>query len=65
MLPDHLKTLEATVFDRNQEVGTASLDVEKKGRFTGNASACTNTPSSSTCSSNTRRAAIFPPSSVA
>jgi hypothetical protein len=65
VLPDHLKTLVATVFVRNQEVGIAPLEVEKKGRFACNASACTNTPFSSTCSNNARRAAISPPSSVA
>jgi hypothetical protein len=65
VLPDHLKPLVATVLDGNQQVGSALLEVEKKGRFACNASACTNTPSRATCSSNARRAVISPPSWVA
>ena len=62
---DHLKTLVAAVFHRDQEVGATLFEVEKKGRFACNASACTSSPSSSTRSSSWRSAAISPPASVA
>ena len=65
VLPDHLKPLVATVLDGNQEVGSALLEVEKKGRFACNASACTNSPLSSIRSRSRRRASISLPVSVA
>ncbi len=62
---DHLRSFAATVFDGDQEVGAALLEVVKKPRFACSASACTNKPSSSTGSRSCRRAAISPPASVA
>jgi hypothetical protein len=62
---DDLKCHAATVFDGDQEVGAALLEVAKKPQFACSASACTNTPSSSTRSRSCRRAAISPPASVA
>lgn len=64
-ITDQLKPPAATVFDRNQEVGTTLLEVEEKGRFACSASACTNKPLSSTRSSSSRKALISLPLSVA
>jgi len=43
-IADQLKPFAATVFYRDQEVGITLLEIEKKGRFACNASACTNSP---------------------
>ena len=64
-IADQLKTYSAPVFDGDQEIRAALGEVEEKGRFACSASACTSTPSSSTASSNWRRAWISPLGSVA
>ena len=59
-ISDHLKPLAASMFHRDQKVGSTLLEVDEKGRFACSASACTSRPSRSTRSRSWRRAWISP-----